>query len=81
MTTLAGYRYSTKFYVSFTKTLQFPYISLYEVVLYSLVTMQKRSVLFLIPSDCVVDGGDCYIGSSMIFDGASIRHARRRDSP
>ncbi len=29
--------------------------------------------------DLVVDGRDCYVGSSMILDVASIHHARRRD--
>ncbi len=34
-----------------------------------------------IPSNLVVDGWDCDVGSSMILDVASIRHARRRDWP
>jgi hypothetical protein len=29
----------------------------------------------------VVDGWDCYVGSSMILDVASIHYARRRDWP
>ena len=36
---------------------------------------------FTAHSDLVVDGWDCYVGSSMILDVASIRHARRRDWP